>query len=264
MVRRKGRPGGYEEIAAHFRGLMDAGELSPGDPLPSMREVREQFGAAITTVNRAFRLLQEEGRTVSKPGVGTVVRGASRVRIPFSAFPESLKPGDKGPWERATAAQGLDGRMIVMGHEEVAAPAYVAERLGIELGARVMHRRRHATVGEDVVQLQDAWYPLDVAQAAGLDGPGKVVGGVLQAMESAGLRPSKAEHRVTSQVPTADQASELSLDARESVLVVDRITHDVNGRVLELVRHTASADRLELVYDELPLIRPNTQRSTPS
>ncbi|MDX2930436.1 GntR family transcriptional regulator [Streptomyces sp. NRRL_B-16638] len=262
-TRRKGRPGGYEEIAAHFRRLMDSGELSPGDPLPSMRDVCDQFGSAITTVNRAFRLLQEEGRTVSKPGVGTIVRDMSRVRVPFSTYGDVLAPGgDKGPWERATAAQGLDGRMLVEAPEEVGAPADVAARLGIEPGALVVHRRRRATIGEDVVQLQDAWYPLEIARAAGLDRPGKVVGGVLGAMTGAGLSPTSTDHDVEVWVPSAQQAAELSLGSRVSVLVVERVTYDATGRVLELTRHTGAADRLTLTYKGLPLRATGAEGST--
>ncbi|MGW6979629.1 GntR family transcriptional regulator [Streptomyces sp. NPDC054932] len=251
--RRKGREGGYEQIAAHFRALISSEELGPGDPLPSMRLVCEQFGATITTVNRAYRLLQEEGLTTSKPGVGTVVRSRGRVRIPFSVYEAAMSPGDKGPWERATAAQGLDGRMAVQPPEQTTAPADIAQALGVEPGAPAILRRRRAMIGDEVIQIQESWYPLDVARAAGLDAPGKIVGGILAAMAAAGLLPNEADHRVTAWVPTAEQAAELALGSRVSVLVVERITRDEHGRVLEVARITGAADRMELVYERLPL-----------
>lgn len=64
---------GYAEIAAHYRRLIQDGQLAPGDQLPSMREVGEQQNASIATVNRAFQLLKSEGLTTVKPGIGTVV-----------------------------------------------------------------------------------------------------------------------------------------------------------------------------------------------
>lgn len=64
---------GYADIAAHFRKLIVDGQLVPGDPMPTMRKVQEQFGVTVTTVNRAFQVLKAEGLTVAKPGVGTVV-----------------------------------------------------------------------------------------------------------------------------------------------------------------------------------------------
>lgn len=67
------RPTGYAEIAAHFRRLIEDGELVAGSAMPSMREVCEQFGVAITTANRAFRQLKAEGLTAAIPGRGTIV-----------------------------------------------------------------------------------------------------------------------------------------------------------------------------------------------
>lgn len=64
---------GYAEIASHYRKLIADGTLAPGDRMPSMSKVCEEFNVAITTANRAFRLLKAEGLTAAMPGVGTVV-----------------------------------------------------------------------------------------------------------------------------------------------------------------------------------------------
>lgn len=69
---------GYAKIAAHYRQQITDGTLAPGDPMPSMRQVCEDFGVAITTANRAFRVLKAEGLTSAQPGVGTVVAGLQR------------------------------------------------------------------------------------------------------------------------------------------------------------------------------------------
>lgn len=92
---------GYVEIAAHYRRIIQDGELAPGDQLPSMREVGEQLNAAIATVNRAFQILKAEGLTTVRPGVGTVVAeqpdvavtGAARLRRMERGGP-ALAPGE--------------------------------------------------------------------------------------------------------------------------------------------------------------------------
>ena len=66
---------GYGEIAAHFRQQIQDGTIKPGDTLPSFKETGAQFGVAHTTVNRAYRALKEEGLTISRAGVGTIVVG---------------------------------------------------------------------------------------------------------------------------------------------------------------------------------------------
>ncbi len=96
---------GYNEIAAHYRRLINDGELLPGQTLPSMRDVCDEFGVSITTANRAFRLLKDEGLTVAQPGVGTVVaNGIRRSLITGAQRIERLRRTGReyGPGETST------------------------------------------------------------------------------------------------------------------------------------------------------------------
>ncbi|MFJ4888262.1 GntR family transcriptional regulator [Streptomyces sp. NPDC088731] len=64
---------GYADIAAHFRQKIIDGELSPGDRLPPVRQISEDFHVAGTTTNRAFQALKREGLIETHPGAGTLV-----------------------------------------------------------------------------------------------------------------------------------------------------------------------------------------------
>lgn len=64
---------GYADVAAHFRTMIKSGELTPGDTLPSVTEIREQFGVAAKTVSRALAVLKSEGLVASRGALGTVV-----------------------------------------------------------------------------------------------------------------------------------------------------------------------------------------------
>ena len=76
---------GYAEIASHYRKLIADGTLAPGDEMPSMRDVCDKFNVAITTANRAFRMLKEEGLTTVRPGRTTLVADQPRVATSASA-----------------------------------------------------------------------------------------------------------------------------------------------------------------------------------
>jgi GntR family transcriptional regulator len=76
---------GYAEIASHFRKLIADGALAPGDEMPSMRNVCDEFNVAITTANRAFRILKEEGLTTVRPGRKTLVADQPRVAATAAA-----------------------------------------------------------------------------------------------------------------------------------------------------------------------------------
>lgn len=63
----------YERIVADIRSKIHAGELRPGDRLPSTRELREQYGCSQVTVRTAILLLQAEGLLRGDQGVGVFV-----------------------------------------------------------------------------------------------------------------------------------------------------------------------------------------------
>ncbi|MER7817402.1 GntR family transcriptional regulator [Streptomyces sp. NPDC096153] len=237
------------------QGIRD-GTHPPGSALPQILELVAAGEGSKATVSRAYQELETKGLVTSRRGHGTVVRDRTRVRVPLSRFDRVLEPGgSRGPWETATAEQGLDGHMELEtpAAETLDAPADVAQLLRLAPGARVVRRRRRAMIGADVVALQDAWYPLDVAEVAGLDRPEKITGGVLPALIGAGLLPAEADEYVTADDPTPEQAAKLAIGARIAVLVVDRVTRDRTGRTIEFVRITGAADRLSLVYSPLPL-----------
>lgn len=65
----------YRQIVGDVRRRIEAGELRPGDRVPSARAITRQWGVAIATATKAHAALREEGLTIARPGVGTVVAG---------------------------------------------------------------------------------------------------------------------------------------------------------------------------------------------
>ena len=74
----------YQVIAAELRRRIEAGELKPGDRVPSTRALVRDFGVAMATATKALQALQQERLVHASPGVGTVVgpppRSATRSR----------------------------------------------------------------------------------------------------------------------------------------------------------------------------------------
>jgi DNA-binding transcriptional regulator YhcF (GntR family) len=64
----------YEQVAAHFRERIRAGELAPGARLPSLQELAADTGLTVKTIQRAMRLLESEGLVTVRPNRGTFVR----------------------------------------------------------------------------------------------------------------------------------------------------------------------------------------------
>jgi DNA-binding transcriptional MocR family regulator len=64
----------YEQVADRIRGLIKEGTLQPGDRLPSVRKLREQWSVSVSTVLEAYRLLEDRGLISARPQSGYYVR----------------------------------------------------------------------------------------------------------------------------------------------------------------------------------------------
>jgi GntR family transcriptional regulator len=70
----------YDQIADRIRVAVAAGELRPGDPLPSVRRLAGSLRVNPATVVQAYRALEAEGFVEMRQGSGTFVLdiGANR------------------------------------------------------------------------------------------------------------------------------------------------------------------------------------------
>jgi len=64
----------YEQIAARVRVAVAAGELGPGDVLPSVRELARRLRVNPATVVQAYRELEGDGFVETRRGAGTFIR----------------------------------------------------------------------------------------------------------------------------------------------------------------------------------------------
>lgn len=66
-------PWNAEMIYQELRGKIEAGELRPGDRLPSYVQLREQYRVSNATAARAVFLLKERGYVTGMQGLGVYV-----------------------------------------------------------------------------------------------------------------------------------------------------------------------------------------------
>jgi GntR family transcriptional regulator, transcriptional repressor for pyruvate dehydrogenase complex len=63
-----------DRVTQQLQGLVVNGQFSPGDRLPSERELGDRFGVSRTVVREAVRALVAKGLLEVRPGSGTVIR----------------------------------------------------------------------------------------------------------------------------------------------------------------------------------------------
>jgi DNA-binding GntR family transcriptional regulator len=70
---REGPTAPWRQIAQVYRARIESGELAPGDRLPSIASISQEYGVAMTTAQKVIVALREEGLVTTSP-MGTFVK----------------------------------------------------------------------------------------------------------------------------------------------------------------------------------------------
>lgn len=71
----------YRQLVEQVRRLVAAGQLAPGDEMPSVREIAQALALNPMTVSKAYGLLEMDGVLARRRGLGMIVaesRGAGK------------------------------------------------------------------------------------------------------------------------------------------------------------------------------------------
>ena len=73
MINRSSSVPPWEQLAGILRGRIESGELQPGDRIPSVVSLAQEFDLAAGTVRKALAQLQREELVESRVGWGSFV-----------------------------------------------------------------------------------------------------------------------------------------------------------------------------------------------
>lgn len=227
--------------------------MAPGAMLPSERELARTHGTARNTARQAIALLQAEGLVDAQHGRGVFVRPRHPLlRVAHDRYARRHREAGRAPFQAEAEAQGRAPRIEVTGIEPVAAPAWVAERLSLAEGQRVLRRRNRYLADEEPVQLADTYLPLTIAEGTRLAQEVPAPGGIYAALEILGHRLARIEEQVTARMPLPSEAEALSLTAGVPVIDLRHTSYDEGGMAIEVTQSILPADRNALTF-ELPV-----------
>lgn len=226
---------GYAEIARHFRELIDAGELRPGDRLPPLREVMQEFQVAQQTASRAYAKLRAEGLTTATTGGGTVV-------APHSSDNIAARVAAYAATGRALG-KGETSKIVEVG--TVPADEIVASRLGVEPGTPVHVRRRVVSRGGVPVHYSSSYYPPYVIEAVPeLTQPVSTGASRELAADRLGVPQARVLEEITPRFATVPEAEALGLTGQVIVNQIVRTVWLADSRTVEVaVKVTATVLR---------------------
>lgn len=153
----------YEEVAHRLEQAILAGEVRPGERLPSERQLTSQFAVSRATVREALRSLEIDGLVESRPNDphgGTIVCSPSSVAVSRSLLSYMR-------FDRLSLREVVEFRMFV---ESATAFLAASHRSEVQLAAIARaHAELGAKVGEDSAAFSaaDAAFHEAIADAAG-------------------------------------------------------------------------------------------------
>jgi DNA-binding transcriptional regulator YhcF (GntR family) len=133
----------YLRIANEIRRRIAAGELRPGDAVPSTRQLTREFGVALATATKALAMLRQEGVVTAVPRVGTVVAGVA----PAVAPPVSRRARTG---ESAVTLDGIVQAAIRVADAE-GIDALSMRRVAADIGIPTMSLYRYVPSKEDLL-----------------------------------------------------------------------------------------------------------------
>ena len=220
-------------LAAAIRSIIQSGEIAPGAPLPSQREIEAAQGVSSITVRAALRELEAEGLIANIPGKGTSV----------SAQAGRARPAGRNlPAQRAHSAPAVRDIDDVE-WAEVEAPTTFRTNANAEIAANYGLPEHTPLFGTDLLlqgpdgkRMQVKTYP-PFATAVSIpwlgSNPFVPAVEVQEAAQDLGLELATT-HYITARNATPDDASALRVPPQTALLVVRRITiHDEGPLVIE-------------------------------
>ncbi len=231
-------------IADELRRAILAGELAPGALLPSERVLAGTHGTARNTARQAIAILQAEGLVDAQHGRGVFVRERQPfIRVAHDRYARRYREAGRAPFRAEAEAQGRTPRVQVSAIEPATAPAWVAERLSLEPGERVLLRRNRYLADEEPVQLADTYLPLSIAEGTALEREVPAAGGIYAALEALGHRLARIDEVATARMPLPEEAMALVLSPGVPVIDLRHTSYDQDGRAVEVTHSVLSADR---------------------
>ena len=251
----------YERIADELRGPIRAGEMSPGDRLPSETSLAERFGRSVPTIRQALGVLEAEGLIEKIHGRGNFVRQPRKL---------VQRTNSRHQWEKDRAREPVESRaqtgatehdtgltlndlVFHAEYREGQAEADLAAAFGVPEGTPLLERiyRTRYRIEGAPFNLVHSYLVRDV-----ISGNPELLdetkepwpGGTQSQLFTVGIELDRIVEHVTARPPTAEEAEELDLPPGTAVLVLRKTSIDTNNRIVDISDIILPGDRTEMTF----------------
>jgi GntR family transcriptional regulator len=224
----------YQRIQSAIRKRIDSGQLRPGDPVASERDLAKVHHVSLMTARHALASLEREGVVERRRSVGTFVA------TPKIHFNKLMSYTEQMAHRSLTAgSKVLFARIIDNENEAVA-------RLSLPPTSRVIKLERMRHAGGEPFALETCY--LDAAEFSGLlDAPigRESLFGILERDYKVEI--SYADEEIDATAADPQIAEILGIPSREPLLRIRHVIYSTKGKAILYVLGFYRADRHNLV-----------------
>lgn len=216
----------YLQIAGALRTQILDGTLQPGDVVPSVRALMSQWKVSKATAARALAALADEGLTIGRPGVGTIVRDQA---------PLYRRARDRYTLVRTTGRMQLPNESsVIVAAELTSAPAEVRAALNLPGGTQAIRRHRVTRRDDTIVEISTSWFDGALAEIAPalLSTERIPEGTAAYVCTQTGRQLAHGQEATSARLATPEEASELEQPEPLAVFVTEHTACDATGQPL--------------------------------
>jgi GntR family transcriptional regulator len=226
----------YLQVETSLATRIAAGELSPGDRLPSEDALVLAFSVSRTTVRSAIQKLVERGLVEIRRGRGTFVASPRIVQelTSLTGFVEDME------------ALGRSASAYLLDWQEVHADETVARQLDLPLGASVVRIRRVRLSDGRPLSYDDTYLPPDLGQKVVTDD--LEVSPIFTLLEEKYDTPlAEAQYELEASVADDEIGRILGVSAGSPIFLIERTSYAVGGRPVDYERLHYRGDQIRFV-----------------
>lgn len=229
----------HEEITDYLRGLIESGELAPGDPLPSEAELCEKFNSSRGPVRQAVATLRSDGLVSSGRGRRSLVLLAPSTNSFDSLLSSSALMKEQG---RTTTSKVL--RISREGADE-----RVADALELSVGDPVVEVERVRSCDGTPVLIERLVFPYKVGEPLLTMDPEKE--SVHEVLADHGIHADNAVRTGQIVFATTEQAELLDIEEGFPLWHLELRASTFQGEHIECSEYDFRADMMRLTMSNV-------------
>lgn len=225
----------WRQISDRIRANILAGLYDQTGMVPAETALAEEFGVNRHTVRAALAALAQEGIVRAAQGRGTMITQRDKFDFPI---------GRRTRFTEGIGEQARDLKGILLASETLAAPADVAEWLGLRQGTEVIRLDGIRTADGRPVSRSSMWFP--AARFSGIGTAFAETGSITRALAACGVDDYlRASTEVTAIHAEPEDVAHLGLTPGAIVLVTRAVNTDLSGVPIQYAVTRFPADRVQ-------------------